>query len=92
MPENEQPAVNNQAKDTGVAGDGSADDRSATWAGLFKDNWKMKQATHLDQYEAKGERVSFEYDDLDNVEDTRFLSSGLLHGAPFRAQWCHRSC
>ncbi|KAG6502753.1 hypothetical protein ZIOFF_035040 [Zingiber officinale] len=51
------------------------------WANLFKDNRKTKLALSLDQYKAKRERLSFDYDDIDSVEDALgFYLAGCFTG------------
>ncbi|KAG6489797.1 hypothetical protein ZIOFF_051076 [Zingiber officinale] len=44
--------------------------KKKTWASLFKNNWKPTSGVSLEQYEAKGERLSFDFDDIDDIEDT----------------------
>ncbi|KAG6499159.1 hypothetical protein ZIOFF_038915 [Zingiber officinale] len=49
------------------------------WARLFKNNRKTKLAMDLDQYKAKGERLDFRFEDINNVEDAMgFCLSGWV--------------
>lgn len=47
-----------------------ADDveQTKTWVNLFKDNRKVNNAAPLQQYEHKGDRLKFDFDNIDIVE------------------------
>ncbi|KAG6502969.1 hypothetical protein ZIOFF_035258 [Zingiber officinale] len=47
-----------------------ATQKKKTWASLLRNNLKPTSDVSLEQYEAKGERLSFDFDDIDDIEDT----------------------
>lgn len=42
--------------------------KDTTWASLFKDNRKPRMEVQLRQFERKGNRLKFDFDDIDTVE------------------------
>ncbi|KAG6493877.1 hypothetical protein ZIOFF_048880 [Zingiber officinale] len=43
--------------------------KKKTWASLFRNNRKSASGVSLEQYKAKGERLSIDFDDIDGIED-----------------------
>ncbi|XP_074570567.1 uncharacterized protein LOC141827233 [Curcuma longa] len=66
----QEPPAQQQADRQGAAERENQQPMRRNWASLFKDNRTVKQAKGLDQYEAKGERLQFNYEDIDTVEDS----------------------